>query len=136
MLVKEIFSQDGSVIAHVYDTTVVDKTTFPTPAEFPLQFSVGVNAEGRVFMPHVHLPIERAIVGTSEFIYVFAGRMDVKFLDCDGKILDNISLEPGMGMIQIRGGHALSTIEGTRFFEIKQGPYSGVTADKIPVEPY
>jgi hypothetical protein len=136
MLIKQVEDSAGNVIAHVYDTKNTDKTIFATPDYFPLQFSVGVNAEGKTFAPHVHLPVERSLVGTGEFILVTAGRMDIEFLDDDARIIDKVSLKPGMAILQVGGGHAIRTIDGTRFIEVKQGPYSGVAADKKIVEPH
>jgi len=135
MIVRKIVDGDGNIIAHVYDTNDVTQTFFATPDDFPLQFSIGVNPHGREFEPHVHLPVERSIVGTGEFILVTAGRMNVAFLDDDGRVLEHASLTPGMALLQIRGGHSLRTTDCTRFIEVKQGPYNGKAADKKIVQP-
>src|SRR5690606_8814277 len=86
---------------------------------------------GKSFAPHVHVPLERALVGTSEFVFVMAGTVHVDFLADDAVILDRAALSAGMAFLQIRGGHAISTDPSTHFFEIKQGPYCGVKADKV-----
>jgi hypothetical protein len=134
MIVRNITDKNDRIIAHVYDTNEVTQTFFATPDNFPLQFSVGVNPAGKEFPAHVHLPIERSIVGTGEFVFVTAGKMIAVFLDDDGNFLDQAHLTQGMGFLQIQGGHALRTVDATRFIEVKQGPYNGKTADKKMVE--
>lgn len=134
MIVRKITDKNDHVIAHVYDTNEATQTFFATPDDFPLQFGIGVNPGGKVFPPHVHLPVERSIVGTGEFVFVTAGKMIAVFLDDDGHFLDQAELTQGMGFLQIQGGHSLRTVEATRFIEVKQGPYNGQVADKKMVE--
>jgi hypothetical protein len=47
MIVRKIVDGGGNIIAHVYDTNDVTQTFFATPDDFPLQFSIGVNPQGK-----------------------------------------------------------------------------------------
>ena len=47
-----------------------------------------------------------------------------RFNSAKGKINFN------MALLQLTGGHAFKILPGTKYFEIKQGPYLGKHADK------
>jgi hypothetical protein len=131
-LIEEISDEAGKFV-QIFDTNLVTETKFITPESFNFQLGFAVDPDGRTYIPHVHTNIERTIFGTAEFIFVLSGQMNVTFLDGRGQPVREVSLRPQMGFLQTRGGHAISTLPGTRFFEVKQGPYAGRDADKFTV---
>jgi hypothetical protein len=124
----------GKLIAQVYSINEATKTDFPTPAEATFQFGVGVNAEDKIYKTHIHKNAKREIETTSEFLYVVNGQMDVDVLDEDANIVEKVSLTDNMALMQFFGGHAIRTKAGTKYFELKQGPYKGRDFDKYDVE--
>jgi len=112
----------------------VTKTIFPTPEDVSFQFGVGVNNEAKVFKTHIHKDAPRAIKTTSEFLYVLDGLMEIDILDKDATVIVTVQLKNNMAMLQFFGGHAIRTEAGTKYFELKQGPYFGRDFDKYDVE--
>jgi hypothetical protein len=133
VLVREIKNGQRD-IAHVYDLSGAAGSSFPTPPTFPLQFGVGHASALRVVPSHVHIPCQRTLTETAEFIFVMDGQMDVVFLDDDGAVIGEHSFTPQMAFLQVSGGHTITFHAGTRYFELKQGPYLGRDADKRDVE--
>jgi hypothetical protein len=131
-LARTITSGDVT-IAHVYNLSVVNGTVFPTPPEFPLQFGVGSTPNGRDVPAHVHTRLERRIDVTGEFIFILEGAMVVVFLDDSGQPVGEHRLERLMGFLQVAGGHHIRFEPGTKYFEIKQGPYVGREIEKRDV---
>ena len=130
---KDIFIGD-KLIAQVYSLESATKTSFPTPEDVTFQFGVGVNSEDKVYKSHIHKIAKREIETTSEFLYVVDGVMEVDILDEDAKIIEKVELTNNMALLQFFGGHAIRTKAGTKYFELKQGPYFGRDFDKFDVE--
>lgn len=132
-LIQEIADSKGTFV-QIYDLKQAQETTFATPGSFSFQVGFAVDREAKTYQPHVHTDVERTIKGTSEFIFVVDGCMDVVFLDELANPCAKVSLKPQMAFLQLRGGHAISTRPNTRFFELKQGPYLGRDVDKYSVD--
>lgn len=130
---KDIFDGD-KLIAQVYNIDEATKTAFPTPEEVTFQFGVGINSEDKTYKSHIHKNAKREIETTSEFLYVVDGKMEVDILDENANIIEKIVLTNNMALLQFFGGHAIRTKAGTKYFELKQGPYYGRDFDKIDVE--
>lgn len=133
MLLKATIEHKGVVLAQIYDLNVISGTSFPSPADFPLQFGVGSTPTGRVIPPHVHTNVERTLDTTAEFIFILEGTMNVVFLNADGVPAGTERLGPNMAFLQVQGGHQISFEPNTKYFEIKQGPYLGRDVDKRDV---
>jgi oxalate decarboxylase/phosphoglucose isomerase-like protein (cupin superfamily) len=133
LFVRKILEEETE-LAHIYDLTDISESSFPTPAHFPMQFGVGVTETGHQFQPHVHKEAKRTIDATAEFVYVLEGKMDVTFLGRTGTKVETVEIMAGMCFLQVAGGHAISSAAGTRYFELKQGPYFGRDFDKYDVE--
>lgn len=133
VLVRKI-ENGGREIAHVYDLAGFEGTSFPSPEGFSMQFGVGHTPQMRVVPAHVHVSCPRTVDVTAEFIFVLSGRMDVVFLDEDGGPIAEQSFTPQMAFMQVLGGHKITFHPGTRYFELKQGPYLGRYADKRDIE--
>jgi hypothetical protein len=125
---------DENLIAQVYDTNSIDNTIFPTPASNELQFGVGIATEDKTLKTHIHKVVKREIFNTSEFLFVISGLMTIEIYHDDETVVETVYLKPGMALLQFTGGHSIKLAKGTKYFEIKQGPYLGQTADKYFLE--
>lgn len=105
--------------------TLIEKTTFITPPDFKQQVGFVVYSSGGEIVPHVHLPIERHIIGTSEVLMLRKGRCMVDFYNEHRDLVASRELKTGDVLILARGGHGFRMLEDTVFIEIKQGPYAG-----------
>lgn len=130
----DIFDRHKKIIAQVYNLQSADKTIFPTPEDKTFQFGIGVIEADKVYKTHIHKRAERVIQTTSEFLYVVSGLMIVEILDDEGHSIETIHLKDSMGLLQFYGGHAIEVKKGTKYFELKQGPYYGRDFDKFDVE--
>jgi len=101
-------------------------TTFLTPPEFKQQVGYVVYPKGGEIIRHLHLPLERHLVGTSEVIIVKKGRCLLDIFNDARELVATRELGPGDLMLMVGGGHGFRMLEDTVLLEIKQGPYSGV----------
>lgn len=103
-----------------------EKTTFLTPPEFNSQVGFIVYQAGEEIARHVHRPLERHIVGTSEVLIVHKGRCEMDVYNDDRKLVATRELREGDIMIMVSGGHGFRMLEDTVLLEVKQGPYPGI----------
>ena len=68
---------------------------------------------------------------TQEVWVALKGKLKSTLYDFDDKLLEEIILEGGDCIAFFRGGHELKVLEdNTYFYEIKNGPYHGISQDK------
>jgi hypothetical protein len=80
---------------------------------------------------HKHIPITRETLLTQESWIVISGRIKALIYDIDNSFLEEITISSGDCVTLLRGGHSLEVLEdNTLFYEIKNGPYFGISADK------
>ena len=128
-MIKELKS-NGILVAQIYDMNKFEGVHFPTPETAAFQFGFGSILENKILVPHVHKRVKREIKTTSEFLYVIKGTMILDVIDEDEKFIDQVILNDNMAILQFIGGHKIEIKSGTRYFEIKQGPYYGRDYDK------
>jgi hypothetical protein len=104
----------------------VERTTFFTPPQLCLQVGQVVYPAGGKIAPHVHLPLERHIVGTQEVLIVKKGRCQIDIYNDNKVPIATRELRTGDIVILMGGGHGFHMLEDTVFLEIKQGPYLGL----------
>ena len=85
------------------------------------------------FRPHRH-------PGKSEFAIVLRGLFDILIFDAEGMITERISAGPGKDIfaleIPVDVCHTwIPRVEGSVFFEVKQGPYDPSTLSFAPWSP-
>ena len=102
-----------------------ERTTFVTPAEFTHQLGFVVYPRSGRVEPHLHLPLERRLTGTSEVLLVRSGRMLVEFYDEDRRLIATRELTTGDVVLFHACGHGIRMLEDSVLLEIKQGPYMG-----------
>jgi hypothetical protein len=102
------------------------ETTFITPPELKQQVGFIVYPGGGQIQRHVHRPLERHLLGTSEVIVVRKGRCEIDLYDHQRQFVTRRELRQGDIMLMVSGGHGFRMLEDTTLLEIKQGPYIGV----------
>jgi uncharacterized protein with PhoU and TrkA domain len=122
----ESIALDGEVLAYVVrGGRVPEKTTFVTPDDCNLQVGYVVYEGGTEIARHMHLPVERHLVGTTEVLLVQRGRCEVDVFGPARQLVTTRELRAGDMLIAVGGGHGFRVLEDTVLMEIKQGPYPG-----------
>jgi uncharacterized protein YjlB len=101
------------------------RTTFLTPPQFKQQVGFVVYPAGGEIQRHVHRPLSRHLIGTSEVLIVRRGRCEIDIYNDDRQLVATRELREGDVMLMIGGGHGFHMLEDTVFLEVKQGPYTG-----------
>jgi hypothetical protein len=115
---------DQGVLAYLIRGAVPPaQTTFLTPDDCNLQVGHVVYPAGSEIARHIHLPIERHIVGTTEVLIVQRGRCEVDVYAADRRLVATRPLGQGDILIAVSGGHGFRVLDDTVLLEIKQGPY-------------
>jgi hypothetical protein len=96
-----------------------DRTTFVTPDEFKQQVGFVVYPKGGEIARHLHRPLHRRLVGTSEVLVLKKGRCLMDIYNDEKQLVATHELMVG-------GGHGFRMLEDTVFLEVKQGPYTGI----------
>jgi hypothetical protein len=118
---------NGKALAYIIRGSINPASTkFLTPPEFKQQVGFIVYPAGGEIQRHVHRPLERNIVGTSEVLIVQKGRCEIDIYNDDRELIATRELCRGDMMLMVGGGHGFRILEDTVFLEIKQGPYIGV----------
>jgi len=85
-----------------------------------------VYPRGGEIQRHVHRPLERHLIGTSEVIVVRQGRCEIDIFNNQRQLVATEQLREGDILLMVDGGHGFRMLEDTVFLEIKQGPYTGL----------
>ena len=99
------------------------QTTFITPPEFKQQVGFIVYPAGGEVKRHLHLPLERHLIGTSEVLVIQKGHCLADIYNDDRELVATRELKAGDVMLMVGGGHGFRILEDTVFLEIKQGPF-------------
>jgi len=120
--------KDGQKILAVIITAEYqpDKTEFITPPDYTQQIGFIVNKKGKTIVQHLHLPVERTIVGTPEVLYIKSGKVEVSLYSNEKKLVVTKMLNKGDIILLMDGGHGFKMMEDAVIMEIKQGPYVGI----------
>jgi hypothetical protein len=123
----ETISSGGNVLAYIVRAAMAPaSTTFVTAPELNQQVGFVVYPRGGEVARHLHLPVERSIVGTSEVIVVKSGRCELDVYDDQRALVATRELSTGDVMLMVGGGHGFRMLEDTILLEVKQGPYTTV----------
>jgi hypothetical protein len=118
---------DGQPLAYIIRTELEpDTTTFLTDNSFKQQVGFVVYPKGATIARHIHRPLERHLVGTSEVLIVKKGRCEIDVYNDARELVATRELRQGDVMLMIAGGHGFRMIEDTILLEVKQGPYTGI----------
>ena len=123
----EHIAWNGKPLAYIIRAEMnPQKTTFLTPPEFKQQVGFVVYPAGGEIQRHVHRPLERHLVGTSEVLIVRRGRCEIDVYNDERQLVAVRELGQGDIMLMVTGGHGFRMLENTVFLEVKQGPYTGL----------
>ncbi len=129
-LVHEIVTWGGRPLLYIIrPDPLPDRTTFVTPPEFKQQVGFVVYPAGGQIARHIHLALERHLVGTCEVLILLKGRCLIDVYNDGKELVATRELQRGDVMLMVGGGHGFRMQEDTVFLEIKQGPYL-VTEEK------
>jgi mannose-6-phosphate isomerase-like protein (cupin superfamily) len=103
-----------------------NETGFITPDDSSFQAGFVVYPAGGQVQAHVHLPVVREVVGTSELLIVRSGRCTVDIYSDDRRLVASRDLLAGDAILSVGGGHGFRMTEATVLLEVKQGPYGGL----------
>ena len=130
-MIETIAAADGVVLAYIARVgTTPTRTSFLTPDHCNLQVGHVVYPAGGEIARHMHLPVERRLVGTAEVLVVQRGRCEVDVFAQDQQVVATRQLCEGDILIAVAGGHGFRVLEDTVLLEIKQGPFLGDSATK------
>lgn len=115
----------------IWADTMVEKTTFFSPAESSFQFGLLAHKAGFVEPPHYHKPFTRTIDDLQQMFVVQRGVVAVELFADNGEQLREIVLRQGDAIVLIHGIHAIRVIEDMQCVSVKQGPFLGMENDKI-----
>ncbi len=123
LLFEQICYGDKALAYIIRATTDAPETTFFTPAEFKQQVGFVVYHAGGEVKRHLHLPLERHLIGTSEVLIVRHGHCLMDIYADDRQLVVTTELRTGDVVLLVEGGHGFRILEDTAFLEIKQGPF-------------
>lgn len=125
--VEYVSDQEGRLLAiwvsHEHEPP---DTEFMTTSDVNMQLGFIKYPEGGYIQPHIHLPIERHLVGTGEVLVVRSGKVEAFIFDCDRRLMKRKVMTTGDILVLIQGGHGFRMLEDTVLMEVKQGPYTGL----------
>ena len=123
----EIISWNDQPLTYIIRANPLpDQTTFLTPPEFKQQVGFVVYPTGGEIARHIHRPLERRLIGTSEVLVLLKGRCLIDVYNDERELVATRELRVGDVMLMVGGGHGFRMLEDTVFLEIKQGPYIGL----------
>ena len=128
----EHITSDGRSLAYIIRGEInPSKTTFLTPPDLKQQVGFVVYPAGGEVRRHVHLALERHLVGTSEVIIVRRGRCEIDIYNDDRQLVATREIRAGDIMLMTGGGHGFRMHEDTVLLEVKQGPYTGIDEKEL-----
>ena len=120
----DIIEKDGVELCYIVHAEFAPSvTTFVTPSDHKQQVGFIAYPAGDYVQRHLHLPLERHIVGTSEVVYVRSGLCLLDVYDDAKELVASRELRTGDLVLMVGGGHGFRMIEDTLLIEVKQGPY-------------
>lgn len=120
----EVIEKNGVELCYIIRAELQpESTTFITPPHFKQQVGFVAYPAGGEIQRHLHLPLERHLVGTSEALLVRKGRCIVDVFDDDKSFVASREVRAGDVILMVGGGHGFRMIEDTVFLEVKQGPF-------------
>lgn len=114
----------------------VNNLQFFTPNANPLQVGIHQKKAKIKVAPHVHTAQQININEVHEVFYVIQGKVRLTmYAHQTGQKIRSVILKTGDSAVHMGEGHGLDFLEETRLFEVKQGPYLGVTTSKVYLWP-
>jgi hypothetical protein len=126
MMVEAIVDGETTLAIVIARDAISDQTAFFTDESSTFQAGFVVYPAGGAVTPHLHLPVVRQVVGTSELLVVRRGSCVVDIYAADRRLVASRELALGDAVLSLAGGHGFRMTDDTVLLEIKQGPYGGL----------
>src|SRR5262249_53506875 len=104
-LVEKIFWKEQCLAYVIKASFLPPRTPFVPPPEYKEQVGYIVSPAGGEVPRHVHRPLERHLVGTSEVLIVRQGCCEVDIYNDDRQLVATRELREGDIMLMVGGGH-------------------------------
>ena len=128
----ETIEYNGVIFAQIiWADTRVSQTIFFSPPESSFQFGLLAHEAGFIEAPHFHREIKREINDLQQMFVVQRGVVAIQLYSDDKKLLKEVVLKAGDGIVLIHGIHAIKVLEDMQCISVKQGPFLGTEKDKI-----
>jgi hypothetical protein len=114
----------------IWADTRASQTTFFSPPESSFQFGLLAHEAGFIEPPHFHREVRREISDLQQMFVVQRGVVAVQLYSGDKKLLREVVLKAGDGIVLIHGIHAIKVLEDMQCLSVKQGPFLGTEKDK------
>ena len=122
----EMISAAGEILAVLVTRDAqFSETTFVSDPGAPLQLGFVVYGEGQTLPRHVHVPLNRSLGITCEYVAVRKGSCAIDIYDDQKHLVAQRELREGDAVLLLGGGHGFHMHEDTVLTEVKQGPYFG-----------
>jgi len=119
-----------AIIVHPADMKV-DRNTFFTSGDMPLQVGVITHEKGYIEKPHYHKRKERRVVQTWQTLHMLKGTVEVSFYDKKAVRFKSVKIKRGDIILLMDGVHSISALTSFVCESVKQGPYTSVVEDKV-----
>ena len=131
----ETISVDGITFALVLRRELrTEGVNFYSSKDMSLQLGILNHKQGIKVKPHIHKPTNKIIYNVQEVLHVEYGAVECNFYNSDGEKVKSTIIRDGDTILLVAGGHGFNILEDSKIFEVKQGPYSSVEADKTYIE--
>jgi len=124
--IEHISQGDQCLAIIIRNNFVPQKTTFLTPNDYKQQIGFVVYPAGGEVPRHVHRPLQRQLVGTSEVLLVRQGHCVADIYNDERELIASRELCEGDVILLVAGGHGFRMLTDTVLLEVKQGPYTGI----------
>lgn len=119
-----VLDRENNLLAMIIrDFEVSESVNFITEDSQNPQVALMSRPKGEYITPHVHLPIERTVLGTPEVLVIKSGKMRVDLFNKSKHFVESHLLQNGDIIILFSGGHGFEVLETTKMVELKQGPF-------------
>jgi len=110
-LVEKIMCADVPLAYIIRGDLMPSRTTFVTPPQFKQQVGFIVYPAGGEIQRHVHRPLSRHLIGTSEVLIVRRGRCEIDIYNDDRELVATRELREGDVMLMVGGGHGFHMLK-------------------------
>lgn len=116
---------DGTVLAIVVRSDFEPQgIEFITDNSEELQLGVMLRSQSTPVELHKHLPVDRQLKSTKEFIWIRFGHCEIRvFSDVDEEMYRQFELFTGDCVLLLAAKHSIDFLIPSSLLEIKQGPY-------------
>lgn len=131
-MIRKIYSKkDPKLLLHIIYTynpasKITEKKVYEISEPEHFLQAIHIEApENTCIKPHFHNKQNRLTEASHEGLLVFRGSIELSIFDIDNSLVEKITLKEGDCYILVNGGHSIRTLEPSKLFEFKNGPFIG-----------